>query len=87
MERAPTYYGQLSMTIESKAATDRLIAEIQMPQRRTLGQLIVRFRHPQKKPIRAVSVNGQSWTNYDTAKEWVVVPGPREERYTIIAYY
>ena len=87
IERAPTYYGQLSVTIESKAATDRLIAEIQMPQRRTPGQLIVRFRHAQNKPIQAVSVNGESWTNYDTQKEWVVIPEPREERYTIIVHY
>jgi len=37
--------------------------------------------------MRAVSVNGRSWTNYDIAKEWVVIPEPREERYTIIVHY
>ncbi len=87
VERAPTYYGQLSMSVESKAASGQLTAQIEMPQRRTPGRLIVRFRHPQKKAMRAVSVNGRSWTNYDIAKEWVVIPEPREERYTIIAHY
>jgi hypothetical protein len=87
IERAPTYYGQFSMSVESKAAAGQLVAQIEMPQRSRPGRLIVRFRHPQKKTIGTLSVNGESWTNYDTAKEWVVIPGPREERYTIVAHY
>jgi hypothetical protein len=95
VQRAPTYYGELSMSVESKARppggsagkSGQLTAQIEMPQRSTPDRLIVRFRHPQKKTMRAVSVNGRDWTNYDIAKEWIVIPEPREERYIIIAHY
>ena len=87
VERAPTYYGQLSMSVESRAAAGQLTAQIEMPQRNMPGRLIVRFRHPQKKAMRAVSVNGRSWADYDTQKEWVVIPEPHQDRYTITARY
>jgi hypothetical protein len=95
VDRAPTYYGELSMSVESKAASGELAAQIEMPgrsapllgERRRPGRLLVRFRHPQNKPMRSVSVNGQDWANCDIQKEWVVIPEPRRERYTIIARY
>ncbi len=87
VERAPTYYGELSMSVESKAASGQLTADIEMPQRSRPGRLLVRFRHPQNRTIRAVSINGRNWINYDTQKEWIVIPEPREERYSIIAHY
>jgi hypothetical protein len=87
VERAPTYYGELSMNVESRVASGRLTAQIEMPERSRPRRLLVRFRHPQNKPMRAVSVNGQNWAHYDVQKEWVVIPGPRQEHYTIIARY
>jgi len=87
VDHAPTYYGELSMSVESKAASGELAAQIEMPERRRPGRLLVRFRHPQNKPMRSVSVNGQDWANCDIQKEWVVIPEPRRERYTIIARY
>jgi hypothetical protein len=87
VKRAPTYYGELSMSVESKAASGCLTAQIEIPKRRQLGRLIVRFRHPEETPIQSVSVNGQNWTNYDTQKEWVVIPEPHQECYVIIVHY
>jgi hypothetical protein len=87
VERAPTYYGELSMSVESKAACGQLIAQIEMPERRRPGRLLVRFRHPTEKPIQSVNINGQEWANYDVQKEWIVIPKPRQKRYTVIAYY
>jgi len=87
VERAPTYYGRLSMNVESEAVSGRLTARIEMPERSRPRRLIVRFRHPQNKPMRAVSVNGRNWADYDIQKEWVVIPEPDRKRYTIIAHY
>jgi hypothetical protein len=87
VERAPTYYGQLSMSVESKAGSSQLSAQIKMPNRRSPKQLVVRFRHPQDKPMQSVTVNGREWDNFNAQKEWVVIPEPRRERYTIIARY
>ena len=87
VERAPTYYGELSMSVESKAGSSQLSAQIKMPNRRSPKQLVVRFRHPQDKPMQSVTVNGHEWDNFNAQKEWVVIPEPRRERYTIIARY
>jgi hypothetical protein len=87
VERAPTYYGELSMSFESKAASGQLTARIQMPERCRPGRLLVRFRHPQSKPMQAVRVNERNWLNYDVQKEWVVIPEPHQTDYTIIARY
>ena len=87
VERAPTYYGELSMSVESKTASGRLTAQIEMPGRHRPDQLLVRFRHPEEKPIQSVNVNGQEWASYDVQKEWIVIPEPHQKRYTVIAHY
>jgi hypothetical protein len=41
----------------------------------------VRFRHPDKAPLREVRVDGRAWEDVDPAKEWVILPtlsGPVE---------
>jgi hypothetical protein len=87
VEHAPTYYGELSMSVESKAASGQLTAQIDMPKRRSPNRLVVRFRHPQGKPMQSVTVNGQEWDSFDTQKEWVLIPKPGQQRYSIIARY
>jgi hypothetical protein len=49
--------------------------------------LLVRLRHPERKPIKAVSVNGQKWQDFDVKKEWVTIAAPRQRRYEISASY
>jgi hypothetical protein len=57
--RAPTRFGELSMTVRSAAAAKKIEAEIQMPDRVRLSSLLVRLRHPSGAPIRGVQVNGR----------------------------
>lgn len=87
VQRAPTYYGELSMTVESHAAAGVLTARIDLPQRRPLKRLLVRFRHPEAKPMQSVTVNGQNWTAFDTQKEWVVIDRPAGDHYVVEARY
>jgi hypothetical protein len=87
VERAPTYYGDMSMIVESHAASGTLAARIEMPKRLAPERLIVRFRHPEAKPIQSLTVNSRDWTGFDTQKEWVVVEKPVEGRYNIEARY
>ncbi len=87
VERAPTYYGDISLTVDSHAASGSLAARIQMPKRRSPKRLIVRFRHPRAGPMQSVTVNGRNWTDFDVEKEWVVIDKPPQERYTIVAHY
>jgi hypothetical protein len=87
VERAPTYYGAVSFTVESRAAAGSLVATVDVPIRRPPQKLFVRFRHPEAKPIQSVTINGQNWTGFDARKEWVVIKKPLPERYTIVAHY
>ena len=87
IERAPTYYGKMSMTIESHADSGRIVAEIEMPDRKPPTGLLVRFRHPQRKAVRSVTVNGRTWSDFDNQKEWVRIENPNQRHYSISARY
>ncbi len=87
IERAPTYYGRLSLKIESRAASNKILAQIDMPDRRHPSVLIVRLRHPTGKSIKSVTVNGRDWTDFDVKKEWLRIKNPDRPRYSIVASY
>ena len=75
------------MSIESRAASGRLLAEIEMPARGRPRALLLRLRHPEGKPIRSVTVNGQGWTDFDVQKEWVRIMSPGERHYSVVVSY
>ena len=87
IERAPTYYGLMNATIDSRSATGRITAEISMPDRSRPTALVVRLRHPQSKPIKSVTLNGRPWADFDNVTESVRIPQPSERRYTIAVAY
>ncbi len=62
LQRVPTYYGPMSLTMTSKVGAGELRADVQMPGVSKPKTLLVRFRHPEKKPMRGVTVNGRAWT-------------------------
>ena len=69
VRNAPTYFGDLAYEIVSDADHGRITAIIEMPNRTAPGEVLVRFRHPEAKPIRRVTVNGGKWNDFDPAKE------------------
>jgi hypothetical protein len=87
VKRAPTYYGTLSMRVDSQTASDRILAEIRMPDRTAPHVLLVRLRHPEARAIRSVTVNGRDWTDYDGHKEWLRIEKPDRPSYSIVAHY
>jgi hypothetical protein len=44
-------------------------------------------RHPREKPLRASTVNGQEWKDFDPAKEWVRIPHPKPGTSVVTARY
>jgi len=72
VRRAPTYYGPLSFTTESRADAGEITTTLDLPARKQPAALFVRFRHPREKPLRAATVNGRAWKDFDPAKEWCV---------------
>ena len=71
LERAATYFGPVSVVYE--AGTDQITANIEGPTRNAPPVLRVRFREAQGRPLAAVTVNGQPWTDFKA--EWVNLPG------------
>ncbi len=87
VERAPTYYGRLSMEVEGLTEENRIRAEIEMPDRRHPGTLLVRFRHPTGQLMKSVTVNGKNWTDFHIAKEWVRIGEPDQRHYSVAVSY
>jgi hypothetical protein len=87
VQRAPSYYGTLSLTIDSHAASGRIEANVELGDSSRPAALLMRFRHPSRELIQKVNVNGQKWTDFDATKEWVRIPQPAQNNYHIEAYY
>jgi hypothetical protein len=87
VKRAPTCFGELGMRVESAARDGTIRADVKMPTRTTPKALIVRLRHPQRKPMRSVAINGHDWKDFDPQKEWVRIPQPTEKRYSMVARF
>jgi hypothetical protein len=84
---APTRFGPVNLVIESAAASGRLSARVEFASGRRPSTLLVRLRHPDKKAIRAVTVNGTKWKSFSAPKEWIRIADPTQDHYTLIAHY
>jgi hypothetical protein len=85
--RAPTYYGELSVTFESRTQAGEIRADVRLARGRRPAALLVRFRHPDRGRMRAVTVNGRRWTDFDSARDWVRITTPTDDRYEIVVRY
>lgn len=87
IERAASYFGPITLRMDSRVASGMITATIDMPARKRPTTLVIRFRHPKSLPFKGVMVNGREWTGFDARKEWVVISDPGKKQYTIIASY
>ncbi len=56
--RMPTYFGPVSLRIESRLASGEMRAVIQPPRRNPPSRLELRLRHPEGRPVRKVDSEG-----------------------------
>ena len=87
VQNAPTYVGRLSYRFESQARSGRILATVTLDGQSPPSSLLVRLRHPEGKPIRSVTVDGQNWTDFDRDNEWVRIANPHARQYAIVASY
>lgn len=87
IERSATHFGLLSFRLKSAVAAGRIEAVVEPPERNPPQEIRVRFRHPQAKPIRSVTLNGQPYDRFDASKEWVIIPGNVKGKQCIITMY
>jgi len=86
VDNAPTKFGKVSYKIRSAAASGRIEASVTAPRRSPPSGLVLRLRHPDGKPMRKVTVNGDSWQNFDPEKEIVRLDGREEKLMVVVAY-
>lgn len=71
IERAATYFGPVTVLYEGQA--DRITARLEGAVRNPPGQIRLRFRMPDEKPVTSVTVNGKPWTKI--TQDWIELPG------------
>jgi len=69
VRKARTHFGDLAYEIVSDAENGRITATLEIPSRDRPQSVMVRLRHPQALPMKSVTVDGKTWTDFDAAKE------------------
>jgi hypothetical protein len=87
VQQAPTYYGTISFTMHSQAGSGKIATTLALPGSRKPGALLIRMRHPDRLPMRHVTVNGEAWRDFDPEREWVRIPSPSRQNYAVVASY
>ncbi len=75
VKNAPTYFGPVGYEIVSDVENGTINATVEMPVRKVPPEILVRFRHPKSAPIKAVTVNGEPWTEFNQDKETITLKG------------
>jgi hypothetical protein len=75
VKNAPTYFGTVAYEIVSNVDNGTINATIELPSRKAPKDVVLRFRHPTSAPIKAVTVDGKPWTEFDAAKETITLKG------------
>jgi len=86
VQNAPTSFGPVSYKISSAAAQGRIDAEVSPPTRRAPQRLVLRLRHPEGKPIHAVTIDGRPHNDFDPQEGIVILPAAGK-RITLRADY
>jgi len=86
VSNAPTYFGTVAYEIVSRVDEGQITATVEMPSRTPPQAVMLRFRHPQAKPIKSVTLNGQDWPEFNRDKEVIRVTGVQGKA-TITASY
>ncbi len=86
IDKARTYFGPMSMQLESALSRGRIYMLIDPPTRNAPKVIRARFRHPEGKRMVRCEVNGKAYERFDAEKEWVELrdlAGKTE----VVAYY
>ncbi len=87
IDNASTYFGSVSYTIRPELSAGRISMTLDPPERNAPKAIVVRFRHPEEKPIRGVTVNGVASADFDAGKGDIRLPGKLSGRTEIVATY
>jgi hypothetical protein len=86
VNQAPSYFGALSYSIQSREREGEIEARVVPPNRQRPRALYLRLRHPEKAKIKQVTINGRPWSRFDPEKEWIEIPVDLREVAVIAKY-
>jgi hypothetical protein len=66
--------GIVSVEYRPQPAVGKIEAEVELELRSKPDQLLLRFRHPEKKPIQSVTINGRASQAFDARSGDVKLP-------------
>jgi hypothetical protein len=72
---------------DSKVSQGRIEATFEPPRRNPPKKIYIRFHHPEGKKIIRCEIDGKSYINFDSEKEWIVLTECPKEQIHIVAYY
>jgi len=75
IRNAPTHFGAMAYEIVSDVDNGKITAKVELPSRKALKEVILRFRHPKQASLMSVTVNGKDWKHFDPAKETITLTG------------
>jgi len=73
LDTVSTYYGDVGIRYESKGNT--IHAKVKLELRKAPPKILVRFRHPEKRDIASVRVNGDPYSQFDAINGDVDITG------------
>jgi hypothetical protein len=71
---APTYFGQVSLTIEAHPESGRVDATVDVPPSFRGKHIKLRLRNPENRQISRVEIDGRPWTDFDAARDQISLP-------------
>lgn len=83
---APTTFGDLSYSLASDLANSAIHAEVDIPGRCPASRVVVSLRTPTGHRMRSVTVNGETSTAFDPARETVTLTGLTGHVMVIVRY-
>ena len=86
VNQAATYFGYVNYKIHSRVSSGEIEAILDPPRRNPPEEIVFRLRHPEKKKIQSVTVNGISYQNYNADRE-VIYLTRLSDKVKIIAKY
>ena len=84
--RLSTDFGTVSVEFRPQTAENTIEAEVEMELRTVPDTILLRFRHPGKKPIRSVEINGRSHRVHDPVGQDVKLPPLRGKTVVKVGY-
>lgn len=86
VKNAPTRFGPMSFRITSRKEAREMAVDVVTPTRPKPQRLIVRLRHPERRAIQSVQVDGQTHRDFD-AKQGTVFLEPSPQRLPVIVRF